>query len=243
MIKELLNKYFVIHGIRLHYHIGQFEDTTDICTDYIVMLSHKPEPTPERRYTREEYYEVTFSNTYDSCASGYCSATWGNVTWKKVDNFKDFHYKPIWAKENMICFFKEFQSEEEYCSIITLQLVLQPEVPILKSTGNGGDNYYPSGSSNFNDELFEKTERYIDNMRVYIVTGDSGLGKSYIGRLIGSNAGVYETDLHGLSNIMTSEFVIVGNKHGYTAEDIINNYQMRDAIDFIIVDLKAYKSI
>lgn len=234
-MQELIGKYFIIHGVRLHHHIGNFEDEPHITTDYIVLLSYIVPITDKRKRQLEEFYELTFSNEYGHCWSGYCSATWGSISYRKVGSIKDIHYKPKWAKENMIAF---FTGDSEYGK---LQLVMQPEIPLFESTGDGCDEYYPSGESYFNKELFEKTERCIDKMRVYILVGASGLGKSYIGNMINIDGNVFETDsCQELPSLLQSNFVILGKKHGFTVDEVIDKYKIKDEIDFIIINLFKY---
>jgi hypothetical protein len=230
------SQYFILHGIRLHHHIGDFEGHAVITTDYIAILSYKHKVN--ERCSRDKFIEVTFSHEYGSCGSGYTYATWGDAYLKKVNSIKDIHLKPIWAVENMIVFFRNNNTARYDDARFSMHLVMAPEKKLMYHTGYGGDPYYPSGGSFFDESMFEKTERYTERMKVYILTGDSGLVKSYIGNMLSDNTGVYETDMYReLNGLLHTNVVVLGNKHGYTVDDIKARYRnVKEQIDFVIVN-------
>ena len=233
--------YFNLHGIRTLRHIDRTwgnDNGEEISTDYIAIISEN-RTNFKGHVVGKTYYEVYFSNEYHDCGSGYGSATTGYLTdCKKVDQVVDIHYKCILPPENMIVRFL-FNEENEYISGEgwDMELVIKPGSPILSCSGDGGDYYYPCGSTNFDDEFFEKTERYPDKLPVYILVGDSGLGKSYIGNKLDNYTETDSWDPEELPENLSCNIVIKGNKYDYSIDQIKELYKpFIDQIDFIIIN-------
>lgn len=237
----LKNNYFNLHGIRTFTHIDRAwnqDNGEEISTDYIAIVSTD---IKKEGYERSDtlFYEVYFSNEFSECGSGYCPATWGDlVGYKQVDKVLDVHYKPTLPSENMICRFLYETNNNDWSSFKSwkLELILKPGYPVLQSSGDGGDSYYPSGCSNFDMEFFEATERLPEKHRVYIFTGASGLGKSYLGNQLSE---YLETDtLKELPVNLSISNIILGNKHGWNIGQIKELYEpFLDQIEFIEVKL------
>ncbi len=75
-------------------------------------------------------------------------------------------------------------------------------------------------------EEFKKTNRLKEKRPVWIVKGQSGLGKSYLASLIfnNSNLTIYETDSNSkLPSIIYEDIIIIGNKYKFPVEEIEKN--------------------
>lgn len=84
----------------------------------------------------------------------------------------------------------------------------------------GGDEYYPSGYIDVNEELFKPTIRAKDKRLVWIFKGKSGVGKSHLASKL-DGLKVHETDSSDkLPDSIVADVVVLGNKYKYTIEEI-----------------------
>ena len=75
-------------------------------------------------------------------------------------------------------------------------------------------------------QRFKKTRRLKEKRPVWIIKGQSGLGKSYLTSILFNNSRltVYETDSNSsLSDIIYEDIIVVGNKYSFSIEDIEKN--------------------
>lgn len=75
-------------------------------------------------------------------------------------------------------------------------------------------------------ENFKKTNRLKKIRPVWIIRGQSGLGKSYLTSMLfnNSNLTIYETDSNSkLADIICEDIIVVGNKYNFSIEDIEKN--------------------
>lgn len=86
----------------------------------------------------------------------------------------------------------------------------------------GEDIYYPNGSIHINAGVFKKLPRAMDKRPVYVVYGDSGLGKSSVTSRLNRNIySVYETDSsEELPDCITADVIVLGNKYNHTLSDV-----------------------
>lgn len=95
---------------------------------------------------------------------------------------------------------------------------IQNEVFTFSRDGN--DRYYPNGYYAIDWELFTETPRYKDKRVVYIVTGESGIGKTYLASQL-EDMEVYETDSSvSLPERICTDVVVLGNRSGFTLEQV-----------------------
>ena len=90
---------------------------------------------------------------------------------------------------------------------------------------------------NLCEEMFEKTPRMMEKRPVWIFAGNSGLGKSTIGRFLELQGKViYETDSdHRLPNIIMADVIVVGNRNkSLTIDDICA--RLPDEVEPIFVE-------
>lgn len=89
----------------------------------------------------------------------------------------------------------------------------------------------------FCEEMFEKTPRIMEKRPVWIFAGDSGLGKSTIGRFLELQGKVvYETDSdQRLPNIIMADVIVAGNRNrSLTIDDICS--RLPDGVEPIFVE-------
>jgi hypothetical protein len=204
-------------------------------TDYEFIIKGKlKEP---KNYVWQKYISVRFQPRHGSCGSGWCSASFGDcvVTEIGYNQSKDCHFLPIkHIPVELVCF-----GESNY--------LLDEEGSLIWSSGTGGDVYYPRGAvfhrENLNTLFISpKTERLLDKPNVYFFSGESGVGKSYIGSLLNrQDLSVFETDaldmdeegeeadyvdLDYMYGILVADIVVVGNKHPtLTLDKVLQTYQ------------------
>lgn len=130
------------------------------------------------------------------CGSGYCTATWG------------------------------YLREEEILAVPPLEYIANPPLSyedkdsftsLIPTDEDGGDEYYPSGSSTPSDELLAQfTPCRVMPNRLYVFSGASALGKSTFALSLASNPSeVYETDSNlsvSIEGLKTVKYIVLGNK-------------------------------
>ena len=155
-------------------------------------------------------YEVRLWEIYGNCYSGYCKASWAYIEFHKVDSFIGMTHKPIKELEFTLLF-DEYGIANEIKNDIFYYF-------------NGGDQWYPAGVVEFNEELFEPINRNMEKRPVWVFRGDSALGKSYLSGIIANSdrkgLSVYETDAHEELTEINDNIVVIGNKYNYSIEDI-----------------------
>lgn len=106
-------------------------------------------------------YEFTAVDSYGSCGSGYCSASWGYINPEliKIEQKSDLIHKTT-VKEIYVTILDELVATIEkvakYSYDATETFVMSTDnEAIVSGTGNGGCGYYPSGGITLNEELFK----------------------------------------------------------------------------------------
>lgn len=116
------------------------------------------------------------------------------------------------------------------------------EIPgIVKASGEGGDEWYPSGYVEFNKEAFEEpNKRQMYKKPVWIFKGDSGAGKTYLSTMLERmDMKVFETDSikgNEITDPIKADIIVIGNKHGFKVDYVKEHVANRDDIEFIEVD-------
>lgn len=148
-------------------------------------------------------YEVTIWEEDGMCGSGYTTASWGNIAIKEVKNFSGFQYKP--KKE--IVFDLDTEAENIFNDAFNVSLY-------------GDDHYYPRGFVNAVMQNFKENNRVKTQRPVWIFSGKSGLGKSFLAHKI-EGLKVYETDSYpDLPESIKEDIIVIGNKYEFNIEDI-----------------------
>lgn len=168
--------------------------------------------------------EIELSETEGESYSGWCTASYGNCEVRKVDSFIFTHrpIKPILVKDIPLGDIEDWNNE------------------VFSISCDGGDNYYPSGYYNVNEELFVVSDRHKEQRMVWIVVGESALGKSYVtSRLNGLS--VFETDSLEYEYIfdeIKEDVVVIGNRHDIKIDSVVE--KLFGNPEVVIVEFKSY---
>lgn len=150
-------------------------------------------------------FELSLHEEEGECGSGWCVASWAYMNIEKVDNFRGYTHKP---KTNLnICLNINSRIEDYFCEAFDYSYY-------------GGDEYYPTGYYKVNMDLFISNARFKDKMPVWIFTGESATGKSFIAEHI-NGLTKFETDsVDELPSVIDAQIIVLGNKHTYTLDDV-----------------------
>jgi hypothetical protein len=165
-------------------------------------------------------YSFTAQNHYGDCPSGYTSATWGSFTpVASISELGPLHYLPL----NPLC--GEFtgplqaadEDEPDYTAVFA---EVGTGTVIAWSTGEGSCHYYPEGGAGINLALFTPTHRLTLKRKLFIFSGPSAVGKSFLAAT--TSLRVYETDQSAQlpKDITNYGIVVVGNKYGHTPAQV-----------------------
>jgi hypothetical protein len=148
--------------------------------------------------------EITLSEEYGECGSGWTTASWGYITVEEVARFNGYTHKP---RKRLIIDDIDPNSEDIDNEVFSVSY-------------DGGDSYYPSGEYTVNMDLFVETPRHKDKRPVWLFKGSSSLGKSYLAAKL-NDLTVYETDSSDvLPEQIKEDVIVLGNKYDYDVEDI-----------------------
>lgn len=226
-------KWFLI-GVDKWHHISGEDHGYKNLTNYGLLLYGY-----DVKLVRERVM-ITFADNFGSCGSGYCAASWGNHVIKSNIHYDyNTHYK---VKEPL---------EVSFVNINDWNLITSNDGILIYEDGDGGDSYYPMGSvyQNLDEYIYPAyPERIVDKPNVYFLSGDSGLGKSYLGKLLDEKMSVFETDKYVDEDyfpyMINHNLIIVGNKN--KSKDInyfVNLFKQQLAVEnceanIIVCDLK-----
>lgn len=151
--------------------------------------------------------EITLSESVDQCCSGWCLASFGQIKLDFVDRFNGFTYVPV----NPITI----------DDISSVKGVEEIQNEVFRYSGDGGCPYYPSGGYEVKMELFKETIRAKKNRPVWIFTGESNLGKSFLSAKI-QDLEVFETDScdYELPDKINADIIVLGNRHWFEIDEI-----------------------
>lgn len=175
--------------------------------------------------------KVTLYEEHGMCGSGWTTASWGRIEIEYIDSFEGYDYKPI--KELIIDDItnekiEDFNDDED----------VDIENEVFSVSYNGGDFYYPCGFYEVNMNLFRKTARAKEKRPVWILRGNSNLGKSFLSHKTGLT--VYETDCNELLPAqITEDIIVIGNKYSFTVNEVID--KLFGDNEIILVDFTKYK--
>lgn len=171
-----------------------------------------------------EHVDICLNTRYGECGSGWCTASWGNM---KIINNPDrmpWTHKAVYNTLYIDGGVYAPDIEMFHCDVFTYYKY-------------GGDPYYPSGYVSVAMSLFEALPKYNGKRKVYIFSGESGIGKSSLACHAASNDfKVYETDLNPeLPETITADIVVVGGKYKFDKDDIVK--RLFEDPDVVFVDL------
>jgi len=129
-----------------------------------------------------------------------------------------------------------YLKEEGVLAIPPLEYIANPSLfyenksdftDLIPTDEDGGDGYYPSGSSIPKEELLAQFTicRVMIN-RLYVFSGASALGKSTFALSLASNPSeIYETDSNtaiSIEQLKTVKYIVLGNKFPNRNAEILN---------------------
>lgn len=202
-----MKREFKVIGLRVEKYLKQtcrghncdFEYGEEIADKHILLLLDKEE---DKRYELELYEEE------GECYSGWTTASWGYSKINETCKFNGYTHKPIKDVYIELTITKDNNIDD--CNYNG----------VFEFSYDGGDSYYPCGYYHINMDLFRANARAKDRMPVWVFTGDSGVGKSYIASQL-KDLIVFETDsVEELPNEIIANVIVLGNKYNYTLEDI-----------------------
>lgn len=166
-------------------------------------------------FVGKDRVSITLEQHECICSSGWCTANIASIDVKhRLPNFPPMAYIP--SKKPLTIDIDEIDDDDDDDDDVNIDC----EAFVFSATG--GDKYYPSGFYDINYDVFEKTPRYVGNRIVYVFTGPSGIGKSFLAsHLDRDELNVLETDKNPvLPDIIYDDVVVVGNKYGHCIDDI-----------------------
>ena len=168
------------------------------------------------------HVDILLNTTYGECGSGYCTASWGNM---KIVNRPERMPWTHRATCNTLYVDESIYDpdiDEFHCDVFTYY-------------GCGGDEYYPSGYVNVDMSLFEELPRHNGKRKVYIFSGESGIGKSSLACHAASpDFRVYETDSNPeLPETIIADIVVIGNKYKFDIDDITDRLFEEPEVVFV----------
>lgn len=160
---------------------------------------------------RNEKQIIHLERISGECGSGWCCADWITVNVESVKKFPCYNYIPKKVIDIPWNYNNDSGLPDKYrCDVFEYDM-------------DGGDGYYPHGSMSVNLDLFKEIKRSPGKNKrpVWIVSGDSGSGKSFLFNSLNHDISVFETDGYDyLPKQINSSVIIIGNKHGYGLKDI-----------------------
>lgn len=183
------------------------------------------------------HVEIHLNRRWGECPSGWTTAVWGIMKIKVVNSFNGFTHIP---KETIIVDdidpnikwphyvrhqIKRTSNTPKYLGEASSDSDIDDEIALISNSVfmvsyDGCDKWYPAGNYSVKMDLFEATPRFKKIRPVWLLSGPSGTGKSFLtGKM--HNITVYETDCSDTLPVTISEQVIVlGNKYQYTVDEV-----------------------
>lgn len=177
--------------------------------------------------SNDEYFSITLDTMYGWCGSGYTTASTGDIFIEYInsENIGPLTHVPV-DKDLKLEKVMMDKSEEFWDLDICTNL--------FKVSYDGGDGYYPSGYADVNKEMFKKLPRAMSSRPRYIFYGNSGLGKTTLGMILGKSLSVYETDSNkDLPDKIWEDVVILSNKWNFTKEDVKDHLSSTDNVIYV----------
>lgn len=133
-----------------HSSADEYNEHDSGYTNYALFFSNED---------NKQLFVVNVNSSYGSCYSGYTSASWGNIS--KINKVVNIPEKLVKTKGDVFIELlpnevlnTTFDSPEEYYDSTTERLISTDGIEIAYSTGDGGCQWYSSGTACINLELF-----------------------------------------------------------------------------------------
>lgn len=199
-------------------------NTFAVVNKYHTDSDYDPKPTKDigENHTLYGYDDrgnkVSVELTQNDCVStgGYCVCREANMdVYTNIEKFPSFSFIP-----------KEHPMTVPMPIVDSSEGSIADRLPDYKSSvfsysSDGGNSYYPEGYYTVDFSLFNKTDKYLDKRVVYIFTGPSGIGKSYLASKLDCSVSVFETDsCPVLPDVVYADIIVIGKKYGHFLNDI-----------------------
>jgi hypothetical protein len=159
--------------------------------------------------------EITLWQSEGECGSGWTTASFGHINVELVNKFGGYNYIPktvLTVTDIEPDFDPSRYSLDNYTEGYSNDVFTISEY--------GGDTYYPCGFYNVNMNLFKVLPRVSELRPVWIFTGPSNIGKTFLASKL-NDLGVYETDSSDiLPDVITEEIIVLGNKYKFDIDEI-----------------------
>ena len=190
-----------------------------------------------------DIYDFSFWTEDGWCGSGYTTATWGCYEFTKcVNKHVPMMFNYVYAKPDKTVL---MDIDDNGRLAMDCDVCDSLGNPIISVDYDGGDGYYPCGSIGFDETCFRKV-RETDEVRrkVFIFTGPSGIGKSYLtSNLIGENDGdLFDTDEQEIKDdtTITATYIVIGQKRPCAIDDVVKHIYDHESTDVVIVNMTKY---
>jgi hypothetical protein len=171
--------------------------------------------------------KITLWHEEGECGSGWTTASFGHISVEEVSQFGGYTYVP---KGRLIVDDLDPNDDYDFADINN---------SVFNVSYDGGDSYYPGGWYGVDVKLFMPTPRVKDKRPVWLFTGDSNLGKSYIASHTGLI--VYETDSNSiLPDSITADIIVLGKKYNFTIEEVKD--KIFGEFELCVVNFNLYNS-
>lgn len=190
-----------------------------------------------------DIYDFSFWTEDGWCGSGYTTATWGCYEFTKcVNKHVPMIFNYVYTKPDKTVL---LDIDDNGRLAIDLDVCDSFGNPIISVDYDGGDSYYPCGGIGFDETYFRKV-RGTDEVRrkVFIFTGPSGIGKSYLtANLIGGNDyDLFDTDEQEIKDntTITATYIVIGQKRPYPIDDVVKHVYDHEDTDVVVVNMEKY---
>jgi hypothetical protein len=144
----------------------------NLCVSHSFGEKNCPQYELVARDSHNRFVVARLTNWYNDCYSSWTSATGGSFRgWEITNRVGIIHYVP---KERLWVYRDLEDIEDCYGE----RALFTPDGVIVATEYDTGDQYYPSGGTTLNLDLFKPTERLAEKRPVFVFRGDSMLGKS-----------------------------------------------------------------
>ena len=208
---------------------GDFTYFWEIGPHYVLLLE-----------LNHELYEMKIWTDMSECYSGRYEAVIGYLRFRRVKHFHGKTHLPVDRAATVDITFSRPVGHLDEDEIWTEDEFVQDESEnddgYFSFSTDGGDKYYPSGDVEISMEKFtvDHNPRLMDKRPVWIIYGNSALGKSYIASYL-QDLEVFETESVNELPEITAAVIVLGNRSNFTLEDVMANVPFREQTRFIKV--------
>lgn len=245
-----------ILGMYVEKTVGTYEDTdyeTHNCVDTSYHIYVKNDESNDWKVDSKTVFDICLLKSIGPCGSGYCMSSFGSMSINQKGTGIILTHKYIgdatidgnikWVDGHYDIVHTEgytYEDEDEHGVYYA-----DETNDIFAFSSDGGDGYYPMGGIWINNDLFEEIPRSMSKRPVYVVSGESGIGKSTLGQILEKRLTVFETDsVDELPDKIAADVIILGNKSGYTIEDVACHIWKDDGeeINVIVLEGRRYEN-